>query len=166
ACAGACEVCTANGCVGAPASDSLCGGAVDCARLSTACRTFAPAQPAACVAFGECAAPDSPAACTQSQNAPDGTACALAGCTQSACAGGECVCSDGPHDYGPTRTASGCDFGGGAPSGILVLLALALCLRRRAWLALLLCGCGGGNGLTVELDLDDALFSETARIRV
>lgn len=166
ACVGPCELCTRNGCVAAPARDPLCGGAVDCARLSTACRSYAAAQPAACVAFGECAAPDSPAACTQSQNAPDGTACALAGCTQAACAGGECVCSDGPRDYGPTRGAPGCDFGAGGPSGILALLVLALALRRRAWLALLLCGCSGTSGLGVELDLADALFTETARVRV
>jgi MYXO-CTERM domain-containing protein len=173
-CGNPCQKCTINGCVGTPTSDPLCG-VVNCSPLDTTCRAFDPAPPR-CLGFGECASSSDLASCTLSHPINPGKSCMAPGCSQAgSCSDGDCVCPDLARDAGPRRVLPGCSMAdGGTPAGsgvlVLVLAALAVGLRRRQVWALLLAlagGCGNDPGvMAIDLHLDDATLSETARVRV
>jgi MYXO-CTERM domain-containing protein len=139
-CDGVCQACGSNGCVETPATDVRCntgpdGGALSCASLSTACRTFTdlPAAANQCVAFGQCAQPGQ---CTAFVDAPDGTACPAADCGgMGACMAGICACAGQTPPHLPARAAPAgcaCTVGGHEePSGLAWLLIVALLLYRR-----------------------------------
>ena len=109
-CDGICQACGAEGCVVKPDSDSRCNAGVSCASLSTACRQFAdlPVQANACLAFGQCEAPD-PSTCATFTNAPDGTACSC-GTQASSCMGGVCQCASTLPSLTPRTLPGGCSM--------------------------------------------------------
>ncbi len=135
-CSGPCQKCTANGCVGVPPGDSLCG-TISCAALNTVCRTYKPA-PTACGGFNLCGSSDDLSTCTAFDAANDGGACDAPGCSKmGACQGGACVCGDASRDVGGPRVVpAGCSIGGSGESGGAWALALGLLalyfVRRKA----------------------------------
>jgi MYXO-CTERM domain-containing protein len=149
ACDGACQACTAAGCVGAPPSDSRCG-VVACGALTTTCRSY---QDAAnlCIAFNRCAEPGV-AACTQFSDAPDGTACVAAGGVAGSCVGGDCAVA-APDGGSPRAPAGGCALAPGvAPGGWLLALVLLAALTRRRRIALLVLAAGVARAQSLPPD--------------
>jgi hypothetical protein len=121
-----CKVCNQSGRCNEPprdGDDPACGASIDCAALSTECRSFADLTSHRCAGVGLCATPNDPATCTVASDALDGTPC-----SGGACQRGQCVAAP-PVKSKPS--SGGCALAGRGAHGGAWLAFLWLLGRRR-----------------------------------